>query len=446
MNIVLLGSHNRLREDFSETDHTILTTGIRKDSDVRLDPGIIPMPAVLSKIRGRMQPDLILLIDDSLPLFFPGIEDIDVPTAWYAVDTHLHVSWHRSCAKLFDFVFVAQKDFIDLFQEEPTGNHIQWLPLYCNTRRDKKIDMPKIHDVSFVGSLNRQRNPERVRLMEYIAGHVPLHTATGDYVEVFNRSKIVLNQSVNGDVNFRTFEALGCGSFLLTEKVENGQSELFSDGVHCALYDKNNDEQIVERIHYFLQHDAEREAIARQGMHEVLEHHTSRQRVAAMCNLFTHCDSRAVLQHRKSNLSSIKRHAARLYGTLSCPELSFPENIQNSFYDTALGSINNALGGHLSLHNMREFLNDAVVFSDLLINRSRYDEAENFLKKAAALGGKARAGDSKSLLSLLYCRLGIVYCEKKDLASAQKAFQKSLRLAPDNAAAARWLDNTTPKV
>jgi len=428
MNILLLGSHHRLRDDFIASGHSILTCGFRKDSQVPLRPGIVA-----------------LLIDDSQPLFFTGIENIDIPTAWYAVDTHLHLTWHRECAKLFDFVFVAQKDFAAQFADGPVGNHITWLPLYCNVRRDIKLDLQKTHEVCFVGSLNKNRNPARVHLIEALSERIPLHVASGGYVETFNRSKIVFNQSASGDVNFRIFEAMGCGSFLLTEKVANGLADLFTAGEHLALYEKGNIEQIVATIRYYLDHDAERERIADRGMQEVLGRHTSSHRVKTMCDLFERRDLAQAVSARKANLDRIKRFAARMYGTLACPEQDFPADIKTMFHSIAVQRVTEAFEGHVAASNTVEVLNDSIVLGDLLISRNRLAEAENMLNMAVSLGGKARGEHHRKLLSDIHCRRGIVCLEKKDPGAAEKAFRQALSLNPDNTAAAGGLKSLEAK-
>jgi tetratricopeptide (TPR) repeat protein len=96
---------------------------------------------------------------------------------------------------------------------------------------------------------------------------------------VFGSAKIVFNESVLGDLNFRTFEAMACGALLLTERIGNGLDELFTPGVHLATY--GPDDLIAQATHY-LAHDAEREAVARNGREAVAAHHTMAARMAAV--------------------------------------------------------------------------------------------------------------------------------------------------------------------
>jgi spore maturation protein CgeB len=56
--------------------------------------------------------------------------------------------------------------------------------------------------------------------------------------ETYSASRIVFNRSIRDDLNMRVFEALACGSMLLTNALppESGQEELFVDGTHLATY------------------------------------------------------------------------------------------------------------------------------------------------------------------------------------------------------------------
>jgi len=84
---------------------------------------------------------------------------------------------------------------------------------------------------------------------------------------------MVLNQCVANDVNFRTFEAMGSGSCLLTERVSNGLEDLFQDRTHCVLYEKGNVEEILNLVNYYETHGDERKAIAQAGRSEILRAH-----------------------------------------------------------------------------------------------------------------------------------------------------------------------------
>ena len=100
----------------------------------------------------------------------------------------------------------------------------------------------------------------------------------------YSASKIVLNRSVNNDVNMRVFEALACGSLLAANDLsDNGQAELFQDGVHLAAY--SSAEELIDKIRFYLAHDQARERIAAAGMAEAVSKHTYRQRMTRLLSV-----------------------------------------------------------------------------------------------------------------------------------------------------------------
>lgn len=96
-----------------------------------------------------------------------------------------------------------------------------------------------------------------------------------DMFKVFNRSKIVLNTHSNitgaGKGNMRVYEALGSGSFMLTDYGE--YPEYLEDGKDFVTY-KNNKE-MIEKIGYYLKNDKEREEIALNGYKKISKHYAT---------------------------------------------------------------------------------------------------------------------------------------------------------------------------
>ena len=73
----------------------------------------------------------------------------------------------------------------------------------------------------------------------------------------------------------RVFEALSIGRLLLTDKVD-GQDELLEDGKHYISYDSW--QMLYKQIVYYLQHDKERNDIAKAGRDYVHALHTYQNR------------------------------------------------------------------------------------------------------------------------------------------------------------------------
>jgi hypothetical protein len=219
--------------------------------------------------------DLYLNIDDGLEYRLPG--DLR-PSAWWAIDTHLNAAWCRERARDFDFVFAAQRDGAEQLQDAGIASAC-WLPLACDPDIHRKHDVPKTLDVCFVGHLFPG---PRAECLERIRRHFPDHFIGQRFFEemarTYSAARLVFNRSIRNDVNMRVFEALACGSLLLTNDLQdNGQDDLFRDGVHLATYGDAN--ELVDKIRFYLTHEALRERIAEAGRAAVLARDTYRHRM-----------------------------------------------------------------------------------------------------------------------------------------------------------------------
>jgi len=257
--------------------------------------------------------DLFLSIDDGLRYQLPASLR---PTAWWAIDTHMDLDWYLKEAPVFDCVFCAQKD--GAMELTRRGIKAIWLPLACDPAIHRKLEDEKTIDISFVGNMV---GAERVSLLKLIQSRFADVFIGQCYFEemarTYSRSRIVFNRSVRNDINMRVFEALACGSFLITNDLaENGQQELFQDGVHFATY--RDAEELLDKIHYYLAHEDARERIARVGQSEVVTRHTYKHRMERLLEEVSHC-----LYPRTSSLISEVKGAGRPsdYSHFPRPEL-----------------------------------------------------------------------------------------------------------------------------
>lgn len=96
---------------------------------------------------------------------------------------------------------------------------------------------------------------------------------------IFAASKINLNISlkgIEGGTPQRIMDVLGAGGFMLTNYCEE-TAELFEEGKELVMY--RTPEELMEKVEYYLTHDAEREAIARAGRDKVLRCYTYRRKL-----------------------------------------------------------------------------------------------------------------------------------------------------------------------
>jgi hypothetical protein len=97
---------------------------------------------------------------------------------------------------------------------------------------------------------------------------------------VYSQSQIVINPIIGGILNMRVFEASACGALLLTERVDNGQNDLFKENEHFVSF-KGRDEALAQ-IERYLADSAARQKVAAAGKAWTIAHHTYDHRATEM--------------------------------------------------------------------------------------------------------------------------------------------------------------------
>jgi len=96
----------------------------------------------------------------------------------------------------------------------------------------------------------------------------------------YAQARVSVNFSINNDINMRTFEAMGAGALVVTNKIfNNGFEDLFKDGEHLVTYKDITTHEFEDKIRYYLEHPDEAEQIARNGFELVQKKHTYRNRL-----------------------------------------------------------------------------------------------------------------------------------------------------------------------
>ena len=232
--------------------------------------------------------DLFLNIDDGFQYHLP---DHLRPAACWVIDTHMNFEWCLEKAAHYDYVFAAQRDgVLNLRNKGIESAH--WLPLACDPEIHRPYQATKQFDFSFVGNLV---GTERSALLESLVQKYPDNFVGQKYFEemarIYSASRLIFNRSVKNDINMRVFEGMGCGGLLLTNDLtENGQSELFTEGVHLATY--SCPEELHEKLDYYLKPETERDKIAQQGYELVVSQHTYQHRMQTLLASITESQSK----------------------------------------------------------------------------------------------------------------------------------------------------------
>lgn len=239
------------------------------------------MAKIVADIPQAELPDLYLWVESVMGHFPENLSALRCPKACFLIDSHLsNRNWHLIWGKQFDYVFIAQREYIPEFRAH--GINAYWLPLGCDPVLHGKQDTAKRHEIGFVGS--KLFNDRRLVLLDELQKTCQLHYERcylQQMAKVFSESKIVFNNATKRDLNMRVFEALCSGSFLLTDPAPNsGLEELFHDGEELAIY--RSDAVLPAKARFYLDNSELRELIASRGRQLALNAHTYSHRMSDM--------------------------------------------------------------------------------------------------------------------------------------------------------------------
>ena len=294
---------------------------------------------ILEKGRDKMNKELLEVVQKEKPdlcFFFLFGDEIKKQTIkkitrenktttfnWFADDHFRFCNFSKYYAPLFNWVSTTDSQAIKKYNKIGYKNAIktQWA---CNQFLYKPSNIEKIYDVSFIG----QPHSDRRKVVDKIKkaginikcwgnGWENGRVSQDEMIKIFSQSKINLNLTKSsGNINLkalasiflkkelnnslkivspkywlgnfqfilnkkreqikgRNFEIPGCKGFLLTSGADN-LTDYYEDGKEIVIYKDIND--MIDKIKYYLEHNEEREAIAKAGYERTLQEHTYEKR------------------------------------------------------------------------------------------------------------------------------------------------------------------------
>ncbi|MHC1588267.1 MAG: CgeB family protein [Methermicoccaceae archaeon] len=224
-------------------------------------------------------------------------EELPTKTIIWQADDHWQYEDTRAVWELFNCVATTDRVGYEKRKKEGFEDVVlsQW---GCNHFLYRRLDLPRVYEVSFVGRAHGKRRQfvealrERgVNIKTFGQGWENSdRVLQSELVRIYNQSKISLNiplASVGNIIQLkgRDFEAPGCGSMLLTKDCEQ-VAEYYSVGEEIITYEDADD--AAEKIRYYLAHEDERERVAERGYKRVMREHTYERRLSEVFRLATH--------------------------------------------------------------------------------------------------------------------------------------------------------------
>ncbi len=246
-----------------------------------------------------LKPNDIFLYIDPVKDFPFFLEKVTCRTAAYFIDVHLGLEQRLIFSNFFDYLFIAQKDYVEIFKKyrnlnnktnnkKNNSNNIKWLPLACDPDVHFKKNLKRKIDVSFIGQINKLTSRDRYDVINTVLTNFK----TNDYKKfyknnemgkIYSSSKIIFNKSINNDLNMRFFESICSGGLLVTDKIKNGVNDLFLNKFHYISYSSAKD--AIHKISYYLKNDKDRKLIANRGQKLAMKSHTYKHRLITILKL-----------------------------------------------------------------------------------------------------------------------------------------------------------------
>lgn len=224
LRLCLLHVHEPLRDAFLALGCEVLWL-------MPASSGVLHLPTELAA--HGFTPDIVFQQELLGPrLLLSGLDELNAVRLFWSVDPHLNAFWHAAYIRLFDAAFSTQRRWMPELRAH--GGHVLHLPWYAPEEPFTPFAQRQ-RDAGFVGRLGLNR-PARTWLAELLTQTLPGGFEAQDNLDFagmlafYRATRLAPNESISGEINFRLFEAAGCGSVVLAQDLGPEQAELFEPG------------------------------------------------------------------------------------------------------------------------------------------------------------------------------------------------------------------------
>jgi spore maturation protein CgeB len=278
-------------------------------------------------------------------------------------------SWSKYISLFFDFVMTSQDVLIDYKKEGLTS----FFYYDYNSNHLKPMNIKKIYDVTFIGRPKADRN----EVIRYLLNNGINVTLFGwdwhkfkefkkiykgpldqeDYAKIINQTKINLSPSKSGyleqnnqyNLKGRYYEVSLCKSFQLIEKFP-ALLKFFTEK-EIGMY--TSQEDMLQKIRYFLSHEKEREMMAKRAYEKTLKKYNREKRLDFIFNQIFKTESKislppldgkiAILQKEDFSDNLKKKLANYDYVSFKNKNLRYSSKLKNYFLLRAIKTTNNPI-------------------------------------------------------------------------------------------------------
>lgn len=214
--------------------------------------------------------DVIILLENyEVNGWLPDLSKSKKFKIFWSIDSHCVPQQHvETCNNhKIQLVLCAIENHQILFKKQQT----LWFPnAYPDDLIDYKPEIEKKYDIGFCGNyLNRKSWIDLIKTKYKLKEDI--FVIGQEMVNAINSYKIHFNRNLADDINFRTFETLGCKTMLITNYTP-GLEKLFDFDKHLAVYNSEND--LLEKIGFYLNNSDKLNEISNAGYEHVKSNHS----------------------------------------------------------------------------------------------------------------------------------------------------------------------------
>ena len=236
MNIVLVDVLPVFERCLKELGHTLKV--------FHFGGGVFHLPSILAQ--AGFSPDFVLQQEVlGKRNYLGGLDRIDCPTAFWALDSHLNMFWHMWYARLFDLVLTPHVSLFNALPEqcriEQSGGQAQSQIRRFAWPGEARAFVPHAERANTLGLCARMtgHRPMRAWLTELLRprGLVLKEGLPHDQMMAFyDATRTVPNECLANEVNFRLMEGASSGALVLSPNVGEDQDALLEPGKEYLIY------------------------------------------------------------------------------------------------------------------------------------------------------------------------------------------------------------------
>lgn len=227
---------------------------------------------------GILNPDLVIYLENSHFDWIPR-NKYKCPSAIWAIDAHYHGVNLYEMLRVntgADIILHATPDFV-------VEKYHFWLPnCFCDQLIQKRESVKKEHNIGFCGNY-ANRGPFIDFIDQFFPIKRDIFVIGDDMVNAVNSYWINLNKNISVDINYRTFETIGCGTVLLTNYSLFLSKLGFENHKNCLIYETKED--ALNLLEHYVNNKEALLEIGQAGF-ELSKNHTYQARAEYIAKIF----------------------------------------------------------------------------------------------------------------------------------------------------------------